>query len=65
VLGALVLGFPMAVVLAWTFDLTSSGVVRTPDDLWAEPLPEPTRKTWLVVTVVGIAAGVALRMLRD
>jgi hypothetical protein len=64
VLGALVLGFPMAVVLAWTFDLTPSGVVRTPDE-WADPTPEPTRKAWLVLTVVGIAAGVVLRMMRE
>jgi hypothetical protein len=65
VLGGLVLGFPMAVVLAWTFDLTPSGVVRTPDAEWAEPTPEPTRKAWLVVTFAGIAAGVVLRMMRE
>lgn len=65
ILGALVLGFPMAVVLAWTFDLTPSGVIKTPDDEWAGAPPVPTRKAWLVVTLVGIATGVVLRMLRD
>ena len=30
------LGFPVTVVLAWIFDLTSEGIVRTPDDPDAE-----------------------------
>ena len=30
------LGFPVAVVLAWIFDLTPEGIVRTPDDPAAE-----------------------------
>ncbi len=42
------LGFPVAVLLAWIFDLTPEGIVRTPDDPAAEvaqlrdgPSPEP------------------------
>ena len=36
VMGTLVLGFPLAVVLAWTYDLTPEGIVRTPDDTSTE-----------------------------
>ena len=63
VLGALVLGFPVTVVLAWTYDITPDGVVRTPDNLSDAP-GSPTSRAWLVLTVIGVPVGVALHMLR-
>ena len=63
VLGAVVLGFPAAVVLAWTFDLTPGGVIRTPDDPNVTA-PEPTRYGWLVLTFGFLVAGFILRALR-
>lgn len=59
VLGVLVLGFPATVVLAWTFDITPAGVVRTPDDLSDVP-DTPTSPAWLVLTALGLAAGAVL-----
>ena len=38
-IGALVLGFPIAVILAWAYDITPSGIRRT-EDLPAEKIPE-------------------------
>ena len=31
-LGTAALGFPFTVVLAWTYDITPEGIVRTPDE---------------------------------
>lgn len=41
-----ILGFPVALVLAWALDLTPHGLVRTPDDEApaSEPKPEPEPK---------------------
>ncbi len=46
----LVLGFPVALILAWAFDLTPEGVKRTEDLAATEPVPPPH-------PAVGIAAG--------
>jgi hypothetical protein len=67
VLGVLVLGFPLAVVLAWTYDLTPAGLVRTPDDASGEPAeatPQLGRSAWLLVVVALAAVGFAFRSLR-
>jgi hypothetical protein len=62
-LGIVVLGFPVAVVLGWTYDITPKGVVRTPDDLDGGP-GEPTSNVWLVLTVLGVVVGTGLHLLR-
>jgi hypothetical protein len=65
VLGVLVMGFPAAVVLAWTYDLTPRGVVRTPDDDVAPSDADGGGAVgWLVLTAVSVAAGAALRVFR-
>lgn len=57
------LGFPVAMVLAWAFDITSRGVVRTgpaPADSASGPQrPNPAAATVAVILVVGltVAAG--------
>lgn len=67
-MGVLVLGFPVAVVLAWTYDLTPEGIVRTPDQL-GPGAPEPPkalvrRSAWLVLCAGSIAIGLIFRALR-
>jgi hypothetical protein len=68
VMGTLVLGFPLAVVLAWTYDLTPKGIVRTPDDEGAEapgpPKARMRRPAWLVLCACALALGLVLRSLR-
>ena len=52
------LGFPVALVLAWAFDLTPEGLKRTDSDA-----PEPARsggQTWIYIAVVGALLSVAL-----
>ena len=51
---ALGLGFPVALGLAWAFDLTPTGVVRTPPAPGAPPLPG--RQAGLVVLALGLLA---------
>ena len=52
------LGFPVALILAWAFDLTPEGLKRTDSDA-----PEPARSgghTWIYIVVVGALLSVAL-----
>ena len=59
VLVALALGFPVAVILAWVFDLTSHGVKRTPTGPGA-PLPGSSRLLMpLSVAIVVLALAAA------
>lgn len=58
VLALLVLGFPIAVVLAWSFDLTSDGVRRTgPSDIEdpSESVPDPPARG-ATFRLAGVAA---------
>jgi len=67
VAGFLVLGFPLTVVLAWTYDVTPRGIVRTPDDVTSEPdpsRPRLRRSVWLLLCVTVVAVGLVLRSMR-
>ena len=59
VLGALALGFPVAVVLAWIFDLTAHGVRRTPSASGAPLSPSARFLMPLSVAVVVLALAAA------
>ena len=63
-LGLAVMGFPVAVVLAWTYDITPTGVVKTPAELDPDNnMGEPSRG-WLVLTIVGLIAGLVIEAVR-
>ena len=70
VLAALALGFPVAVILAWLFDLTAKGVERTPSATGPEAarfgrsrfmLPLAVSVAVLAVTTAGAGAWNAWR----
>lgn len=63
-LGVALLGFPGAMVLAWDYDITPRGIVRTPDDPPEDPLPEPPLRRWAAVILLSTAAGIVLALLR-
>ncbi len=63
-LGVALLGFPGAMVLAWDYDITPRGIVRTPEDPPDDPLPEPPLRRWAALILVSTTAGIALALLR-
>ncbi len=66
--GIVVLGFPLAVVLAWTYDLTPEGIVRTPDDdiddASDSSAPVLRGSAWLLLCGVLVAVGFVFRSMR-
>src|SRR5215472_17080423 len=55
----LILGFPIALVLAWAFELTPEGIKRTEvADL--EPAKPSRKQAWIYVVVVAAALSAAL-----
>jgi len=62
VLGVVTLGFPLATVLAWDFDITSRGIVRTPDEPDGPVETLPVRR-WAFFVAFWVAVGVAIRIL--
>lgn len=56
-----VLGFPVAVVLAWVFDLTPAGVERTtPTPAGEDPAPPPARRSSRASGYVGLGMLIGL-----
>src|ERR1700731_4214593 len=54
----IILGFPVAVVFAWLFEITPEGIKRTEV---ADAAHEHSRgKTWIYVVLIGAAISVAL-----
>ena len=65
-LGAAALGFPVTVVLAWTYDVTPQGIVRTPEDPPAEPAGDPAPEwLWAAVVAVGLLMAVMSWVMRS
>jgi TolB-like protein len=57
---AIVIGFPVALVLAWAFELTPEGLKRTEDaDRTASP-HQAANRTWILVVIVGGAISLGL-----
>jgi len=56
---AIIIGFPIALVLAWAFELTPEGIKRTEDvDLAASSAPK--KHAWIYIIVIAGAASAAL-----
>src|SRR5450755_2907008 len=49
---AIVIGFPIAVVLAWAFELTPAGLKRTEDIDLATAAQRPRRRAWIFVVII-------------
>jgi hypothetical protein len=64
-LGASALGFPITVVLAWTYDVTPEGIVRTPEQPPAESPGDPAPAwLWRVATAAGVLLAILVWILR-
>src|SRR5215211_8510487 len=58
---AIIIGFPMALVLAWAFELTPEGIKRTEDvDATAKP---SHGRAWIYVAIVGAFLSIGLFVL--
>jgi len=56
---AIIIGFPIALVLAWAFELTPEGIKHTEDvDLFDKRVSK--KRTWIYVTLIGAALSFAL-----
>jgi TolB-like protein len=53
-------GFPIALVIAWAFELTPEGIKRTEDVDLAASARQPRKYTWIFVVIVGAALSVSL-----
>jgi TolB-like protein/lipoprotein NlpI len=53
------LGFPIALVLAWAFELTPEGIKRT-EDVDRSPRKAATNRIWIYVAVIGAALSIGL-----
>jgi TolB-like protein len=53
-------GFPIALVIAWAFELTPEGIKRTEDVGLAATARQPRKYTWIFVVIVGAALSVGL-----
>jgi hypothetical protein len=58
-----VIGFPVAVIIAWAFELTPEGLKRT-EVADAAPTRGSRRRAWIYVVIVAAAISVSLFFLR-
>ena len=47
------IGFPIAIVIAWAFELTPEGLKRTEDVDVTASAPQPAKRAWIFVVVIG------------
>ncbi|MDB6035884.1 MAG: hypothetical protein JWM16_6222 [Verrucomicrobiales bacterium] len=59
---AIVIGFPIALVIAWAFELTPEGLKRTEDADLAQQSPRKSR-AWIFIAIIGALLSVGLFML--
>jgi len=55
----LIIGFPIAVIIAWAFELTPEGLKRT-EVADAAPPPRSPHRAWIYVVVIGGTISIAL-----
>src|SRR5438046_726641 len=56
----IVVGFPIALVIAWAFELTPEGIRRTEDVDLAASARQPRKHAWIFVVIVGAALSIGL-----
>src|SRR5690348_18466707 len=59
VIALVAIGFPVALIIAWAFELTPQGIKRT-EDVGSSAGGISKGRTWIYVAVIGAALSVAL-----
>src|SRR5437870_8378257 len=54
------IGLPIALVLAWMFEITPQGIKRTEDVDLAVAAQQPKKRTWIFVVVIGALLSIGL-----
>ena len=60
VIALVAIGFPIALVIAWAFELTPEGIKRTEDVDLAASARQPRKHAWIFVMIVGAAFSIGL-----
>jgi TolB-like protein/Tfp pilus assembly protein PilF len=60
VIALVAIGFPIALVIAWAFDLTPEGLKRTEDVDLATSTRRPRKHVWILVVIVGATFSIGL-----
>src|SRR5438094_1818057 len=54
------IGFPIALVIAWAFEMTPEGLKRTEDVDLITTARQPRKHVWVLVVIVGAAFSIGL-----
>src|SRR5437588_5024582 len=60
IIALVVIGFPIALVIAWAFEATPEGIKRTEDVDLGAAAKQPKKHTWIYVVVIGAAFSIGL-----
>jgi len=60
VIALIAIGFPIALIIAWAFEVTPEGIKRTEDVDLAGSARQPRKHAWIFVVIVGAALSVGL-----
>src|SRR5438477_9606404 len=60
VIAIVVTGFPIALMIAWAFELTPEGIKRTEDVDLAALARQPRKHAWIFIVIVGAAFSIGL-----
>jgi len=59
----IIIGLPIALVLAWMFELTPQGIKRTEDVDLVAAAQQPKKRTWIFVVIIGALVSIGLFLL--
>src|SRR6266487_3771384 len=60
IIALVMIGFPIALVIAWAFEATPEGIKRTEDVDLAGVARAPKKHAWIYIVIVGAALSVGL-----
>src|ERR1700747_2585430 len=56
----IIIGLPIALVLAWSFEITPQGIKRTEDVDLVAAAQQPKKHTWIFVVIIGALVSIGL-----
>src|SRR5256886_12126825 len=59
----IIIGLPIALVLAWMFELTPQGIKRTEDVDLVAAAQQPKKRTWIFIVIIGAVLSIGLFLL--